>query len=195
VRRRLLFFGLVRPYKGLDVLIEALVTAPPDVSVLVAGEFWIPINELRAQAEELGVAARLDMRSGYVPADQVAPLFAAVDALVLPYRSGTATQNVELAFDHGIPVVVSGVGSMAKAVRDGVDGLVVPPDDPKALSDALHRLYEPGVLERLRAGVPLVSAAPIWQAYVAALRDLAAADAADAADAGDAGDAGEVTWA
>jgi D-inositol-3-phosphate glycosyltransferase len=172
-RRRLLFFGLVRPYKGLDVLIEALAKGPPDVTLTVAGEFWTPVEEARAQAEALGVADRLEIRPGYVAAEDVPALFAGVDALVLPYRAGTATQNVELAFTHGLPVVVTRAGSMALAVRDGIDGLVIPAGDAVALSAALRRLYEPGVLATLRASVQPPASDSLWESYVSRVVSLA----------------------
>jgi D-inositol-3-phosphate glycosyltransferase len=171
-RRRLLFFGLVRPYKGLDILIEALAKGPPEVALTVAGEFWTPVEETRAQAEALGVSDRVEIRPGYVAADDVPELLAEVDALVLPYRAGTATQNVELAFTHGLPVVVTRAGSMSAAVRDGLDGLIVPAGDAAALAAALHRLYEPGVLETLRAGVRPPESDQLWASYVTSLVGL-----------------------
>jgi glycosyltransferase involved in cell wall biosynthesis len=98
VYRRLLFFGMVRPYKGLDVLLRALAAGPPDVSLLVAGEFWGGTGEARRLVAELGLAGRVTLRPGYVPAAAVPGLFAEVDALVLPYRTATASQNAWVAF-------------------------------------------------------------------------------------------------
>jgi len=73
------------------------------------------------------------------------------------------------AFQFGVPVLVSGTGRLADDVRDGVDGLVVPPDDVDALAGALRRFYEPGVPERMRAAVRPVDPAPYWDRYVDAL--------------------------
>jgi glycosyltransferase involved in cell wall biosynthesis len=165
-RRRLLFFGLVRPYKGLDVLLRALAAGPDDVALTVAGEFWGGLADTRALVAELGLADRVELRPGYVDAAEVPALFAAADALLLPYRSATASQNVDLARLHGLPVVASRVGTLATAVHDGVDGLLVPPDDPDALAAALRRLYEPGVLAQLRDKVepPVVDGG--WERYL-----------------------------
>ncbi|MCX9190246.1 glycosyl transferase [Carbonactinospora thermoautotrophica] len=171
-RRRLLFFGMVRPYKGVDVLLRALAQVP-EVALTVAGEFWGGVEPYRRLVEELGLAGRVTLRPGYVPAEEIPHLFAEADALVLPYRSGTATQNVYLAFAHGVPVVATRVGSMPEQVRDGVDGILCEPGDVAALVAALRRFYKPGVAEKLRAGVPAVAAEPAWQEYVAALEGLA----------------------
>ncbi|MFI6596235.1 glycosyltransferase family 4 protein [Nonomuraea sp. NPDC050536] len=164
VHRRLLFFGIVRPYKGLDLLIRAL---PEDVALTVAGEFWGGIEETRALVQELG--AEVDLRPGYVAAEAVPGLFEQADALVLPYRSATASQNVWLAFEHGRPVIATRVGALGDHVTDGVDGILVEPGSVEALKRAIERFYAPGEPERLRSGVKSVDAEPFWSAYVATL--------------------------
>ncbi|MFG1942015.1 glycosyltransferase family 4 protein [Nonomuraea sp. NPDC048826] len=166
VHRRLLFFGIVRPYKGLDLLLRAL---PPDVSLTVAGEFWGGLDETRALVGELGLGDRVDLRPGYVAAEDVPGLFAAADALVLPYRSATASQNVWLAHEHGLPVIATRVGALADHVTDGVDGLLVEPGSAEALRGAIERFYVSGEPERLRSGVKAVDPDPFWAAYTATL--------------------------
>ncbi|HLZ37989.1 MAG TPA: glycosyltransferase [Mycobacteriales bacterium] len=167
--RTLLFFGLVRPYKGLDVLLRALAAGPPDVRLVVAGEFWGGTADTERLVAELGIEERVELRLGYVPAPEVAALFARADALVLPYRTVTGTQHTWLAFAHGLPVVAARVGTLPEQVRDGVDGLLCDPGDVAGLADALCRLYEPGCLPRLRANVHSVDPTPQWREYVAAL--------------------------
>ncbi|MEU5883256.1 glycosyltransferase family 4 protein [Spirillospora sp. NPDC047279] len=173
VRDRLLFFGIVRPYKGLDVLLRALANGPGNVSLTVAGEFWGGLDETRALISALGLAGRVELRPGYVPAADVPGLFEASDALVLPYRTATASQNVWMAYEHGIPVIATRVGGFADQIRDGEDGLVCEPDDAGSLADALERFYAPGEPERLRSGVRPVDHEPLWSAYVDALTGAA----------------------
>lgn len=169
---RLLFFGFVRPYKGLDVLLHALARVD-GVRLTVAGEFWGDPQPVRALIDQLGLSERVDLQLGYVAAQRVPALFCSADALVLPYLSGTATQNVWLAFEHGLPVVASRVGTMPEAIRDGEDGLLVPPGDVAALAAALNTLREGGTLAALRAGVTRVDPAPRWSSYTSALIGLA----------------------
>lgn len=166
VHRRLLFFGIVRPYKGLDLLLRAL---PAGVSLTVAGEFWGGLEETRALIDELGIADRVDLRPGYVAATEVPKLFAEADALVLPYRSATASQNVWLGHEHGVPVIATRVGALADHVTDGVDGLLVEPGSVTALREAIERFYASGEPERLRSGVKAVDPEPFWSAYTEAL--------------------------
>lgn len=174
---QLLQFGLVRPYKGLEVLLEALARpeVPGDVRLVVAGEFWTPVEQLRARAAALGLADRVELRPGYVAAADLPELFSAADAVVLPYVSATSSIVPDLAHRHGRPVVVTRAGTLADTVRDGVDGLVVPPADPVALAAALVRLAAPGERERLRAGVAPQAREERWEPYVDALLALCGA--------------------
>jgi glycosyltransferase involved in cell wall biosynthesis len=143
-----------------------LAAGPGDVSLTVAGEFWGGLADTRALVTELGLTDRVELRPGYVDAADVPALFTAADALVLPYRSGTASQNVDLARMHGLPVVASRVGTLGTAVHDGVDGLLVPPGDADALAAALRRLYEPGTLAQLRAKVEPPDVDAAWEQYL-----------------------------
>jgi glycosyltransferase involved in cell wall biosynthesis len=166
---RLLFFGIVRPYKGLDVLLRALAQAPSHVTLTVAGEFWGGTEATEKLIADLGLASRVTLRPGYVPADKLPALFAAADALVLPYREATASQNALLAFAHGVPVVTTTAGALAEPVRDGVDGLTCAPGDVQDLLRVLAAISDPETLSRLRAGVPAVDPDPAWAAYLRAL--------------------------
>jgi len=166
---RLLFFGIVRPYKGLDVLLHALAQAPAHVTLTVAGEFWGDITKTDNLIAELGLADRVTLRPGYVPADQIPDLFGAADALVMPYREATASQNALLAFAHGVPVITTTAGALADQVRDGVDGLTCAPGDEKDLLRALEEISDPQVARRLRAGIPAVDPDRGWAEYLRVL--------------------------
>jgi glycosyltransferase involved in cell wall biosynthesis len=166
---RLLFFGIVRPYKGLDVLLRALARAPGHLTLTVAGEFWGGTAETRELIAGLGLAGRVTLRPGYLPATEIPALFAAADALVLPYREATASQNALLAFAHGVPVITTTAGALADMVRDGVDGLTCAPGDAGDLARALAAISQPGTLEDLRAGIRVVDPEPGWTAYLRAL--------------------------
>jgi glycosyltransferase involved in cell wall biosynthesis len=166
---RLLFFGIVRPYKGLDVLLRALAQAPAEVTLTVAGEFWADTTEMDNLIGELGLADRVTLRPGYVPADEIPGLFGAADALVMPYREATASQNALLAFAHGVPVLTTTAGALAEPVRDGVDGLTCAPGDTEDLLRVLKEFSDPQVARRLRAGIPAVDPDRGWADYLRVL--------------------------
>jgi glycosyltransferase involved in cell wall biosynthesis len=166
---RLLFFGIVRPYKGLDVLLRALARTPTHLTLTVAGEFWGGPAETEQLIADLGLTNRVTLRPGYLPADQLPALFAAADALVLPYREATASQNALLAFAHGVPVVTTTAGALADQVRDNVDALTCAPGDPEDLARALTAISDPKTRAQLRAAITPVDPDPTWKAYLQAL--------------------------
>ncbi len=174
----LLFFGIVRPYKGLDVLLRALALARPGsgltLTLTVAGEFWGGLDATRALVSELGLDDRVELRPGYVPAGDIGALLRRADALVLPYRSATASQNAWLAFAHGVPVIATRTGTFCKQVSDGMDGLLCEPGDHASLAAVLAGFSKPGVAERLRRGVRPVEPDALWEAYLDALLAAAA---------------------
>jgi glycosyltransferase involved in cell wall biosynthesis len=166
--RRLLFFGKVRHYKGVDVLLEAL-TLVPDVALSIVGEFYADAARLRALVDRLGLADRVQVSADYLPAERIPELFAGFDALVLPYRTATASQHVALAHWHGLPTVATSVGNFPETVRDGIDGLLCSPGDVGDLARALRTLYEPGRLRLLREGVRPADSESVWQRYLSTL--------------------------
>ncbi|KQX69906.1 glycosyltransferase family 4 protein [Angustibacter sp. Root456] len=168
---RLLALGVVRDYKGVDLLLEAL-REVPGPQVTVAGEMWGEAGErVRRLAADPALAGRVDVRAGYVPAPALAPLLAAHDVLALPYRAATASQNALLAFAHGLPVLATRTGTFTHDVRDGVDGLLVEPGSVPALADALRTLAEPERLHALRRGVRPPDLETPWRQYLDAVLD------------------------
>ena len=169
---RVLALGMVRDYKGYDLLLEAARDAP-GVFVTIAGEQWGEAGErVRRLAADPALAGRVSIRPGYVPGIDIPDLLADHDVLALPYRHATASQNVFLAHAHGLPVLATTVGTFPSELRDGVDGVLVPPDDVPALASALARLSAPGAVATLRAGLPDVDVEAPWVEYVKVLTTL-----------------------
>jgi glycosyltransferase involved in cell wall biosynthesis len=141
-RLLLLFFGAVRPYKGLDTALEALARLPRDLDVrlLVAGRFWEGRERYDALVERLGLGDRVEIHDGYVSNEDAALAFSAADAIVLPYRSATQSGVAQLGYAYGKPVVATDVGGLPAAVDHGRTGLLTPPGDPGALAEALEQL-------------------------------------------------------
>ena len=169
-----LFFGFIRRYKGLDVLLDAwaeVLHHVPDARLVVAGEFYADEEALRRQAASLGASVRLD--ADYIPDERVAAYFGAADAVVQPYRTATQSGVAQIAFHFGRPVVTSDVGGLAEVVPDGVAGRVVPPEDPAALAGALVAFVRGQQGPRLEAGVAVERQRYTWERLAEALERLA----------------------
>jgi glycosyltransferase involved in cell wall biosynthesis len=173
-RRVALFFGLIRPYKGLDVLLEAASRLPPesDWTILIVGEPWRGLGgQLERRADELGLDDRVRFELGWVAENRVPALLAAADVVVLPYLTGTQSAVAPMALAHGVPVLTTAVGGVPEVVIDGVNGVVVPPADPVAMAEALERLDD-ATLSGLAAGAVATTGDLTWSGYAAAFEDV-----------------------
>ena len=162
--RTLLFFGLLRAYKGIDVLVRALAEIL-DARLVVAGDPLDPVEPLQELAREVGVAERIEWRLGFLPEDDVAALMHDAAVVVVPYRRTDASGVLATAIGHGRPVVVTDVGSLGETVRDFGLGEVVPPGDEHALAEACSRLLDdPARLAAAFEGTRRARAALTWDA-------------------------------
>jgi glycosyltransferase involved in cell wall biosynthesis len=172
----LLFFGLIRRYKGLDVLIRALpqvAAALPEARLVVAGDPLEPVEPLRELAAGLGVDGLIDWRLGYVPGDRIPALMDSATVVVLPYRRIEASGVLADAVGHGRPAVVSDVGAIGETVRRFGAGEAVPPEDPEALAAACVRLLgDERRLAEAFAGVKAARKALTWDAAAEAHEQL-----------------------
>jgi glycosyltransferase involved in cell wall biosynthesis len=148
-----LFFGAIRRYKGLDILLEAIACLhahKQDVRLLVAGAPGRDVNiqSFEAQAQQLGVENNVTWHVGYVPHHKVHLYFYASDVVALAHRKVYDSGVLKIAQALGRPAVVTGVGGLPAAVREGQAGLIVPPNDPQALADALDTLLSDTALAK-----------------------------------------------
>jgi len=150
-----LFFGGIRPSKGVPDLIDAFATARRDVeaSLLIAGRpVGVDVSELLDRAAASGIAGDVTIDAGYLPMSDIGPLMRTATVVVLPYRSATASGVLQTAYAFSRPVIATDVGALPEAVEDGVTGLIVPSADPAALSRAIVKIVgDPAEAERMGA--------------------------------------------
>ncbi len=172
-----LFFGFVRPYKGLKTLIDALPASrsgAPRLQLVVAGEFWEDIATYQKHALGLGVADAVRLDAGYVPSERAVDYFAAADMVVLPYHDATQSGVAPIAMAAFIPVIASAVGGLPDLIRHRHNGLLVPARDAVALARAIVELgTSPALRDHIRANLVAESADRGWGGVVAALEALA----------------------
>ena len=138
-RCRLLFFGTIRPYKGLEDLIEAFGNLPESYHLTVVGETW---EGWTLPAELIGAspaADRITLVNRYVADAEVDHCFAGADVVVLPYRRSSASGPLHIAMSHGLPVVVTAVGGLVEAAEGYSGAVMTPAAAPGDLAVAIER--------------------------------------------------------
>ncbi len=140
----ILFFGFVRPYKGLEYLLEAIptITQDVDVQLLIVGEFWEGEEKYRTHIERLGIGKKIRIVNRYVPNEEVGAYFAAADLVVLPYTSATGSGIVQAAFGCHKPVVSTNVGCLPEMIDHEKTGYVIPAENSQAIAESVVAFYQ-----------------------------------------------------
>lgn len=149
----ILFFGYVRKYKGLDLLIKAMSGSKVRPRLYIVGDFGNDKEEYMSLIKENGIEDTVCIKDGYVPDTEVEQYFAAADLCVCPYRSATQSGIVQIAYGFGLPVIVTRVGGLPEVVDDNRTGYVVEPEDTDALRSAIDRYFTEGRQEEFRSNV------------------------------------------
>ena len=173
----ILYFGYVRRYKGLLVLIEAMkkVLARRDVQLFAVGEFYDDESKYRSLVRDLELESYVRFVSDYVPNEEVANYFSAADLVVLPYLSATQSGIAQIAYNFDKPVIATTVGGLAEVVKENKTGYLVPPNDPQALADAINRFYDDEMEEEFSCTVRIEKKKYSWENLVQNIEELALA--------------------
>ncbi len=171
---RILAFGYVRPYKGIEDLV-AVLPSLPGVSLDIVGCFREPSERYARLARRHGVQDRVRLVDGYVADERLHEVFGAADLVVAPYRRASQSGAVHLAYSFGRPVVATAVGGLTDAVVHGDTGYLVPPGDPLALAAGIRRALD-APADRFDDGIRRVVAARSWDRYAELVLDAASTD-------------------
>lgn len=169
--RVLLFFGYIRAYKGLDILLDALprIKEKIEVQLLVVGEFYGDEEKYRRQIAEYRLQTDVRVVSDYVPNDEVGMYFSACDVVVLPYKSATQSGIVQIAYQFNKPVIATDVGGLSEVVLHEKTGFIVPPNNPMAVANSVVRFYAEGHEHEFVENVKGEKLKYTWEAMVEAI--------------------------
>ena len=140
----ILFFGFIRDYKGLDLLLHAMAderVKQLNVRLIVAGEFYTNAKPYWDLITQLNIADRLILKTDFIPDDEVRYYFCAADMVVQPYKHATQSGVTQICYHFDRPMLVTNVGGLPEIVPNGKVGYVVEPE-PKAIADALIDFYQ-----------------------------------------------------
>lgn len=171
----LLFFGFIRAYKGLDIMLEAfadkrLVAMP--IKLIIAGEFYEDAAPYETLIQRYNLEERIIRATDFIPNEKVVDYFCAADLIVQPYKNATQSGVSQIAYHFERPMLVTDVGGLAELIPDGVVGYVVPPT-PVAIADAVVDFYAAKREESFAVGVREQKKQFSWPIMVAALKEVA----------------------
>jgi len=165
-----LSFGHIRPYKGVDIALNAWRLLKTEVTLVVAGEvWWKNEDEYRELARGLE-NVRLDFR--FIPDAEIANYFAATDVVLAPYRVEAQSGVALTAFHFARPVIASTVGGLPEIVEDGVNGLLIPPEDPAALAHAVDTFFTSADRAAMERAATVSAKKYSWEEYAKVFEGL-----------------------
>lgn len=169
-----LFFGHVRPFKGLDIALRAWTLLQTEVTLVVAGEAWWKGEEqYRALARDLA-NVRFDFR--FIPDSEIATYFAACDVVLAPYRIEAQSGVALTAFHFARPVIATTVGGLPEIIEDGANGMLVPPEDHVALAQSIDAFFARGDRDTMERRAADSARKYSWEEYGALFRRLVAGE-------------------
>lgn len=167
----LLFFGLIRDYKGLDTLLEAFELLDTSYNLIIAGEFYGKREVYEKWLNDPQLKHRIHLVDRFIPDDQVHLYFSAADLCVLPYRSATQSGVTATAFHFGIPALVTDVGGLKDAV--GSKGIAVKANDHLALAEGIASVFQEDVLEHFQRAIASERTLFSWEYFTKELVQFA----------------------
>ena len=173
-KKNILFFGLIREYKGLDILIKAFEMLPTDeYQLIIAGEPYGSFDKYQKLIDRLPQEKKVHMSLKYIKDSEVKDYFSAADVAVLPYRSATQSGISSVAYHFEVPMIVTDVGGLKETIGDRGTGLVSPEGTPEAICKETLRFFsDPAINQECIRNIRLEKDRLSWKTFAEKLEDF-----------------------
>lgn len=168
-----LFFGFIRDYKGLDLLIDAISSLPEDYHLIVAGEVYGSFDKYAEQIKAKNLSDRIHLYNDYIPDSEVTLYFSASDVCVLPYKGATQSGITAIAHHFELPLIITDVGGLKENVRHQETGLVVDIPDRDLLSEAIKDYFSTGNIAVMRENIRVEKQENSWDNFAKKIVEFA----------------------
>ena len=168
-----LFFGFIRDYKGLDLLIESMNHLDDDHHLIVAGEVYGSFDKYEKQIERLKLTDRIHLFNHYISDDKVSAFFSASDVCVLPYKSATQSGITAMSHHFELPIIATDVGGLKETTRHGETGLIVEQPDSRRIAEAIRSYYSMNCKSEFSQNIAKEKAENSWANFTKKLLDFA----------------------
>lgn len=162
-KKVILFFGFIRDYKGLDLLIESMKDLDDNYLLLIAGEVYSDFKKYDELIGKLKLKNKINLQIRYIPENEIPLFFSSVDVCVLPYRTATQSGIVGIAYHFDLPVIVTNTGGLAEMVEDNKTGLIVNETNPDSISEAIIKYFDNNLKEQYIPGIQVYKSKNSWE--------------------------------
>lgn len=171
-RKVVLFFGLIRDYKGLDSLLQSFSFLDDTYLLVIAGECYGGFEKYQAIIDQYKISSRIMHLDYFVSDAEVPYLFSSADVCVLPYKKATQSGVTATALHFEIPIICSNVGGLSEYVKNGENGLLVTPNDIKDLTDAIVSVCESEMNNKMVYKTKQIKASFSWDRFAVELNQF-----------------------
>jgi glycosyltransferase involved in cell wall biosynthesis len=161
-KKVILFFGFIRDYKGLDLLIQAMKNTPDDYLLIIAGEVYGSFDKYKKQIDENALGDKVQLHVRYISDNEVPVFFSAADVCVLPYKSATQSGITSISYHFDLPIIATDVGGLKESVLDNKTGIVVKSPDPAFIQGALRAYFDGNLKEPFADSIRTVKKGLSW---------------------------------
>ncbi len=171
-KKVILFFGFIRSYKGLDVLIEAFKDLPEDYYLVIAGEVYGSFKEYQNLIDKYNLHDRVGTHIRYISDSEVPKFFSAADVCVLPYKTATQSGIVGISYHFNLPVIVTDVGGLKEMIEPHNTGIIVPESNNEKIRDAILNYFNANLRENLTNNIVKYKEMASWESMAKTIINL-----------------------
>lgn len=173
LKKTLLFFGLIREYKGLDILLEAFSKLDDSYQLIIAGEPYGSFEKYRKLINSSPLRSNIKLIDSYIPDSEVPYLFCSSDVCVLPYRSATQSGISSISYHFEVPLITTDVGGLKETVGERGTGIIADKVTPEAIFEAIKYYFSsPSVPEKLKEGIKAEKQRLSWSNFCSNILNL-----------------------
>lgn len=164
-KKTILFFGIIRDYKGLDVLLNAFAMLSEDYQLIIAGECYGPFEKYESQIEQLKIKERTHVFNRYIPDHEVATFFSAADVCILPYISATQSGITAISHHFCVPLIATNVGGLKETIKEGVNGTIVAEPKPQLFASAIENYFKSDLQQTFSENIRIKNKENSWSEF------------------------------
>jgi glycosyltransferase involved in cell wall biosynthesis len=171
-KKILLFFGFIRDYKGLDLLISAMKNLPEDYLLVIAGEVYGDFSKYDRQIGDLGVSDKIKKFVRYINDDEVPLFFSAADVCVQPYKSATQSGIVGISYHFNLPVIATDVGGLKEMIAPYGTGILLDSSDVDQIVDGVKKYFEADISLKCIENIEKMKLLCSWKSFSDSIMEL-----------------------